>query len=54
MKWVRAQLSFTQLSTYVVSYLEHLDLCAEVKKAWGDDFTPRKYHDMLLDRPIPE
>ncbi len=69
LKWVRAQLSFTQLSTYMVGYLEHIDLLAEVKKAWGDDFTPRKYHDMLLsfgsppvqyaralllDKPIPE
>ncbi len=69
LKWVRAQLSFTQLSTYMVGYLEHIDLLAEVKKAWGDDFTPRRYHDMLLsfgsppvqyaralllDKPIPE
>lgn len=69
LKWVRAQLSFTQLSTYMVGYLEHIDLHAEVTKAWGDAFTPRKYHDMLLsfgsppvqyagalllDTPIPE
>ena len=69
LKWVRAQLSFTQLSTYMVGYLEHIDLHAEVKAAWGDDYTHRKYHDMLLsfgsppaqyaralmlDLPIPE
>jgi uncharacterized protein (DUF885 family) len=69
LKWVRAQLSFTQLSTYMVGYLEHIDLHAEVKKAWGEEYTPRKYHDtllsfgsppvqyaraLLLDLPIPE
>jgi len=69
LKWVRAQLSFTQLSTYMVGYLEHIDLQAEVEAAWGDAYTPRKYHDallsfgsppvrfaraLLLDLPIPE
>ncbi|NNK39012.1 MAG: DUF885 domain-containing protein [Xanthomonadales bacterium] len=69
LKWVRAQLSFTQLSTYMVGYLEHIDLQAEVREAWGDAYTPRKYHDallsfgsppvrfaraLLLDSPIPE
>jgi uncharacterized protein (DUF885 family) len=69
LKWVRAQLSFTQLSTYMVGYLEHIDLQAEVEQAWGDQYTPRKYHDrllsfgsppvqfarsLILDLPIPE
>ena len=69
LKWVRAQLSFTQLSTYMVGYLEHKDLQAEVSRAWGEDYTPRKYHDtllsfgsppvqyaraLILDLPIPE
>ena len=69
LKWVRAQLSFTQLSTYMVGYLEHIDLQAEVREAWGEDSTPRRYHDtllsfgsppvqyvraLMLDLPIPE
>jgi uncharacterized protein (DUF885 family) len=69
LKWVRAQLSFTQLSTYMVGYLEHKDLQAEVSQAWGADYAPRGYHDqllsfgsppvmyaraLLLDLPIPE
>jgi uncharacterized protein (DUF885 family) len=69
LKWIRAQLSFAQLSTYMVGYLEHVDLHAEVERAWGNDYTHRKYHDsllsfgsppvqfvrsLLLDLPIPE
>jgi uncharacterized protein (DUF885 family) len=69
LKWTRAQLSFGQLSTYLVGYLEHVDLRAEAQKAWGDDFSLREYHDrllsfgsppvryaraLLLDLPIPE
>jgi len=53
LKWIRAQLSFTQLSTYMVGYLEHKDLQAEVHQAWGDDYTPRKYHDSLLSFGSP-
>jgi uncharacterized protein (DUF885 family) len=69
LKWIRAQLDFAQLSTYMVGYLEHVDLRAEVGQAWGSEFTLRKYHDdllsfgsppvqfvraLLLDLPIPE
>ena len=69
LKWVRAQLSFAQLSTYLVGYLEHVDLRAEVEEAWGGDFSLRKYHDtvlsfgsppvrhvraLMLDLPIPD
>ena len=69
MKWVRAQLSVAQLSTYMVGYLEHIDLQAEVEEIWGEDYTARKYHDtllsfgsppvqfvraLMLDLPIPE
>jgi len=69
LKWIRAQLSFAQLSTYLVGYLEHVDLRAEAEKAWGEEFELRKYHDrllsfgsppvqfvraLLLDLPIPE
>lgn len=67
-KWVRAQLTSTQLSTYFVGYQEHADLRAETETAWGDEFTLRKYHDavlsfgsppaqfaraLLLDLPVP-
>jgi uncharacterized protein (DUF885 family) len=67
-KWVRAQLSTTQLSTYFVGYQEHIDMRRDVEKAWGDEFTLRRYHDqalsygspsvkyvraMMLDQPIP-
>ena len=69
LKWIRAQLSFAQLSTYLVGYLEHVDLRAEVTEAWGEEFTLRSYHDrllsfgsppvqvvraLMLDLPIPE
>ena len=67
-KWVRAQLSSAQLSTYFVGYQEHIELRAAVAEAWGDDFTLRRYHDqalsygsppvryvraLMLDEPIP-
>jgi len=52
-KWTRAQLSVSQLSTYMVGYLEHVDLQAEMQAAWGDDYTPRKYHDQLLSYGSP-
>lgn len=53
LKWVRAQLSVSQLSTYLVGYLEHIDLQAEVAAAWADVYTPRKYHDQLLSYGSP-
>lgn len=52
-KWVRAQLSSTQLSTYFVGYQEHLELRAAVEKAWGDEFTLRRYHDQVLSYGSP-
>jgi uncharacterized protein (DUF885 family) len=67
-KWVRAQLSSTQLSTYFVGYQEHIDMRRAVENAWGDEFTLRRYHDqalsygspsvkyvraLMLDQPIP-
>jgi uncharacterized protein (DUF885 family) len=67
-KWTRAQLTSTQLSTYFVGMQEHRDLRREVEKAWGKDFTLKRYHDkvvsfgsppvqfvraLLLDREIP-
>jgi uncharacterized protein (DUF885 family) len=67
-KWVRAQLTSAQLSTYFVGYLEHADLRREIEDLWGDEFTLRRYHDqvlsygspplrfvraLMLDKPIP-
>jgi uncharacterized protein (DUF885 family) len=69
LKWVRAQLTSAQLSTYFVGYLEHVDLREEMRETWGDAYTIRRYHDavlshgsppvqfvraMLQDLPIPE
>ena len=68
-KWIRAQLTSAQLSTYFVGYLEHADLRREVEARWKGDFSLKKYHDkvlsfgsppvafaraLLLDEPIPE
>jgi uncharacterized protein (DUF885 family) len=53
LKWVRAQLTSAQLSTYFVGYLEHIDLRREVEEAWGDAFVVRKYHDELLSFGSP-
>jgi uncharacterized protein (DUF885 family) len=52
-KWVRAQLSSTQLSTYFVGYQEHVDLRKAVEAAWGEDFSQRRYHDALLSYGSP-
>ena len=69
LKWVRAQLTSTQLSTYFIGYQEHRDLRTAAEKAWADKFTLKRYHDgtlsfgsppvrfvkaLLLDEPIPE
>ncbi len=47
-KWRRAQLSFTQLSTYFVGYQEHLETRAAAQAAWGAQFNLKRYHDGLL------
>lgn len=52
-KWVRAQLSSTQLSTYFVGYQEHADLRRAVQRAWGDGFRLRRYHDQALSYGSP-
>jgi uncharacterized protein (DUF885 family) len=52
-KWVRAQLSSAQLSTYFVGYQEHAALRAAVEAAWGDQFTLRRYHDQVLSYGSP-
>ncbi|MEJ2129315.1 MAG: DUF885 domain-containing protein [Woeseiaceae bacterium] len=41
MKWLRAQLTSAQLSTYFVGYQEWIELRREVEAAWGDEFTRR-------------
>lgn len=67
-KWVRAQLTSTQLSTYFAGFQEHMNMRMAVEQAWGDEFTLRRYHDqvlsygspavkyvraLMLDQPIP-
>ncbi len=52
-KWVRAQLTSAQLSTYFVGYQEHLELRAAVEDSWGDEFTLRRYHDQALSYGSP-
>ena len=52
-KWVRAQLSSTQLSTYFVGYQEHSDMRAEAEKRWGARFKLKDYHDRVLSYGTP-
>ena len=52
-KWIRAQLTSAQLSTYFVGYQEHVELRAAVEKEWGDEFTLRRYHDEALSYGSP-
>jgi uncharacterized protein (DUF885 family) len=47
-KWVRAQLTATQLPTYFVGAQEHRALREEAKRAWGREFTLKHYHDAVL------
>lgn len=52
-KWVRAQLTSAQLSTYFVGYQEHIAMRAAVEEAWGEEFTLRRYHDQALSYGSP-
>lgn len=52
-KWTRAQLTSTQLSTYFVGYQEHRDMREAVERAWGDEFSLRRYHDAALSFGSP-
>ncbi len=52
-KWIRAQLTSTQLATYFVGYLEHADLRKETEQAWGDKFRLKTYHDQVLSFGSP-
>ncbi len=52
-KWTRAQLTSTQLSTYFVGYQEHRDMRAAAERAWGNEFSLRRYHDAALSYGSP-
>jgi uncharacterized protein (DUF885 family) len=52
-KWVRAQLSSTQLSTYFVGYQEHADMRAEAERRAGKSFDIKGYHDRVLSYGSP-
>jgi uncharacterized protein (DUF885 family) len=52
-KWVRAQLTSAQLSTYFVGTQELFDLRREVEQSWGGDFDLKKYHDKILSFGSP-
>jgi uncharacterized protein (DUF885 family) len=47
-KWVRAQVSSSQLSTYFVGWIEHYALRNRARKNWGDGFSLKRYHDAIL------
>ena len=52
-KWVRAQLTSAQLSTYFVGYQEHIEMRRAVEADWSDEFTLRRYHDQVLSYGSP-
>jgi uncharacterized protein (DUF885 family) len=52
-KWVRAQLTSTQLPTYFVGVQEQLDMREAVRATWGPKFTLKTYHDAVLSYGAP-
>lgn len=52
-KWVRAQLTSTQLSTYFVGYLQHVDLRREFEGRAADAFDLKAFHDQVLSYGAP-
>ena len=52
-KWVRAQLTSAQLSTYFVGYQEHSDMRAEAERRLGSKFDLKQYHDEVLSFGSP-
>src|SRR5690606_13404850 len=52
-KWVRAQLSSTQLATYFVGAQEHFDMRRAAEEAEGDAFDLTRYHDRVLAQGAP-
>jgi uncharacterized protein (DUF885 family) len=52
-KWVRAELTSAQLSTYFVGYQEHADMRAEAERRLGTRFSLKAYHDKVLSFGSP-
>ncbi|MEZ5943448.1 MAG: DUF885 domain-containing protein [Planctomycetaceae bacterium] len=52
-KWIRAQVTSAQLSTYFVGVEEHFDMREKVQKKWSSDFTLKKYHDTVVSFGSP-
>ena len=52
-KWVRAQLTSAQLSTYFVGTVEHFDLRRDIEQAWSAKFDLKTYHDRILSYGSP-
>ena len=52
-KWRRAQLSFTQLSTYFVGFAEHMETREAVKRRRGAGFDLKTYNDEILSYGSP-
>jgi len=52
-KWIRAQVSSTQLPTYFVGWREHFALREEAKRRWGAQFDLKRYHDTALSFGSP-
>ncbi len=52
-KWVRAQLTSAQLSTYFVGYQEHREMRRAAEAKWKGDFRLKRYHDAVLSFGSP-
>ena len=52
-KWVRAQLSSTQLLSYFSGYEEHMAMREEAKRRWGATFDLKTYNDAVLAHGSP-
>lgn len=52
-KWIRAQVTAAQLSTYFVGYQEHRAMRTAVEQAWGSKFSLKKYHDAAVAHGSP-
>jgi uncharacterized protein (DUF885 family) len=52
-KWVRAQLSSTQLATYFVGAQEHFDAREAAEAKWGEAFSLKDYNNRMLSYGAP-
>jgi len=52
-KWIRAQLSSTQLATYFVGAQEHFDMRRAAEEKKGEGFDMKRYHDAVLATGAP-